>query len=140
MKLHQKILVVLPLLTLILAMVSTFSVEAIPNIYITPNYLEEETFAPSGDTYVASGPNWANNPRGSGIGLFVGYGDSDAFELEQTRTLLHFDLSSLANKQATAPATLNLPCAPDAGSLGVLETFDVWALKASRDEGSFGNF
>ncbi len=46
------------------------------------------------DTYAASGTDWANNPRGQGPGLYVGYGDSRAFNLGQTETFLRWDLST----------------------------------------------
>ena len=67
----------------------------------------KEVFTPAMDTYVASGPDWADDPRGSSGGLFVGYGDSSAFNLHKTRTFLRFDLTSLGDVRVDK-ATLKL--------------------------------
>jgi len=67
----------------------------------------EQVFTPIMDTYVASGPDWANNPRGNSGGLFVGYGDSSAFNLQSTHTFLRFDLTDIEGAQVSE-ATLKM--------------------------------
>ena len=68
---------------------------------------QTQTFFPDADAYVASGPNWRDNPRGKSGGLFVGY-EAGIWNLNKTRSLLHFDLSSLGNNIRITRAELRL--------------------------------
>ena len=68
---------------------------------------QTQTFFPDADAYVASGPGWRDNPRGKSGGLFVGY-EAGIWNLNTTRSLLHFDLSSLGNNIRITRAELRL--------------------------------
>lgn len=68
---------------------------------------QTQTFFPDADAYVASGPDWRDNPRGQSGALFVGY-EAGTWNLNKTRSLLHFDLSSLGNDIRIIRAELRL--------------------------------
>ena len=109
MKFIKHIFFMMAIAAMALAVVTSWPTKPVSNASAAMSDLQQEdVFQPMMDSYVASGSQWADNPRGESAGLFVGYGDSEAFNLERTRTFLQFDLTSLEGKVATGDATLRL--------------------------------
>lgn len=109
------------------ALLSSWSGQGLPIASSAPalDPLAQEAFIADRDAYVASGPNWANSPRGASPGLYVGYGDEGVFNLQRTRAFVHFDVSRLRGMQISGAALELYLVFFQAGSLGQVMDIEV---------------